>query len=533
MKILLIQPPIEDFYDTSIRTYPLGLLCIAAKTGEIADVSVLDARTGKRRVLGRHPFPDLSPFYAGGVSTPFSFFSRYSRYGMTDEELAHAISRENPDLVGVSSLCSAYERQALQVARMAKAVNPAIVTVIGGIHPTLFPAEVLANVDVDYCVRGEGETPFFQLISALSNDRRDRIDGIRGLCFRKDDNLHLTQINIEADIDTIPARHCIDPDQYRIGGKRYSFLLTSRGCPFNCGFCGKPPVPYRRRSLASVEKEVAECERLGIEAIDFEDDMLNLDRHFFSGILSLFTGHAFTLSAMNGIYPGGVDVPLLKAMYQAGFRRLNFSLVDTAEAVLIGQKRQQHRSFIILLPFLEDSPFLVEAHFIIGLPFQEPGGLLDTLLFLMEKRLLLGPSIFYLAPGSTVCPSGDAAGQAPFEQMRSSFMFPINPLFPRTVIFTFIKLVRFINWVKQIIDRNEGIERISELQDGPVTPGGEADRLIVKQLLREKRLLWRQRKSGSLVDEPVDQTLIAEFFKKGKGRKIKGFKSSRSVALDV
>lgn len=533
MKVLLVQPPIEDFYDTSIRTYPLGLLCIAAKTADIADVSVLDARSGGQRTLGRHPFPELNPFYMDGIATPFSFFNRYSSYGMTDGEIRDAIARHNPDLVAISSLCSAYEGQALHVAKIAKTVNPAMVTVLGGIHPTLFPAEVLRNADVDYCIRGEGETPFLELVSALSNDQKGRFEGITGLCFRRNGSLHLGQINIENDIDIIPARRCVDADRYKIGRKRYSFLLTSRGCPFNCGFCGKPPVPYRKRTLSSLEGEVAECESLGIEAIDFEDDMLNLDGRFFAEVLGLFSGRGFTLSAMNGIYPGNIDVPLLKAMHKAGFRRLNFSLVDTAETVLSGQKRRQHQGFVDLLPFLGDSPFLVEVHFIIGLPGQEPGALLDTLLFLMEKRLLLGPSIFYLAPGSALCPSDRLHGQVPFEQMRSSFMYSINPLFPRTVIFTFIKLVRFINWVKQVIDRNQGIERISELLDGPAVPGDETSSMIVKHLLREKRLVRWEKKTGGLTEEPVDQSLVASFFDKSKGRCIKGFKSGRSVAMDV
>ena len=30
MKVLLVQPPVEDYYDTAIRTYPLGLAYVAA-----------------------------------------------------------------------------------------------------------------------------------------------------------------------------------------------------------------------------------------------------------------------------------------------------------------------------------------------------------------------------------------------------------------------------------------------------------------------------------------------------------------------
>ena len=170
MKVLLVQPPIEDFYDTSIRTYPLGLLYLAAAVGDIADVVVLDARTGsKPERLGGHEFHELEPFYKEGTYTPFSFFSHYSRFGLTFGEIKRAVEKEKPDVVAVASMCSAYERQALEVAMAAKEASREIVTVMGGVHPTLFPERLLSHRDVDYCVRGEGETPFFELVSALSH----------------------------------------------------------------------------------------------------------------------------------------------------------------------------------------------------------------------------------------------------------------------------------------------------------------------------------------------------------------------------
>jgi anaerobic magnesium-protoporphyrin IX monomethyl ester cyclase len=534
MKILLIQPPVEDFYDTAIRTYPLGLLYVGTKAAEIADVAILDARTGRQRTLGRHPFPEVSPYYKDAVATPFSFFSRYNRYGMSRDEIGDAIRREKPDVVGIASLCSAYERQAAETAEVTKGVSRDIVTVLGGTHPTLFPARVLSDPNVDYCVRGEGETPFFELVSCLAAGRQRHPGAIKGLCFRDGDGLHTTGVHVETAIDLVPNRRLVRAEKYRIGKKKYAFLLTSRGCPFSCAFCGKPPVPYRKRSLKSIEREIDECERLGIEAIDFEDDMLNLDGPFFSAILSLFAGRGLMLSAMNGIYPGNVDVPTMKAMYEAGFRRLNFSLVDISDSVLKSQGRGQHRAFVEILPFLESSPFLVEVHFIIGLPGQEPSGLLDTLLSLMERRLLLGPSIFYLAPGSPLCPTaGSEEKGVAFENMRSSFMYPINPLFSRDITYTFVKLTRFINWVKQIVDRDEGISSASELVDYLRSARDERSRVIVEQFLQKKRLMRYETGNGCFAEEPVDHQLIASFFGKAKGRKIKGFKTNRSLQIDV
>jgi len=533
VKVLLIQPPIEDFYDTAIRTYPLGLLYVGARVADIADVALLDARTGKRCTLSRHQFPELAPYYADSVSTPFSFFSRYSRYGMTCDEIARAVVREDPDVVGIGSMCSAYEKQAREVAETVKKVRRDVVTVMGGIHPTLFPEHVLRDSHVDYCIRGEGETPFFDLVAALTGGRIKEPARINGLCFRRNSGVHISDVNVETNIDVLPKRGLVRADDYRINKRRYAFFLTSRGCPFSCGFCGKPPFPYRRRSLPSIEGEMEECRALGIEAIDFEDDMLNLDRSFFADVLSLFAGQGVTLSAMNGIYPGNMDISTLTAMDRAGFRRLNFSLVDISARVLDGQNRKEQQSFVGLLPFLESSPFLVEVHFIIGLPGQEPPSLLDTLLFLMERRLLLGPSIFYLSPGSAIY--GTAAGDStiPFDTMRSSFMIPFNPLFPRRVTFAFIKLVRFINYIKQLVDKQDSITRASDLLDSGTMSGDEQSQAILRRLLHDKRLVRYDARYGSHTDEPVDQRLIRSFFEKAKGRTIKGYRSNRSLVVDV
>jgi len=535
MKVLLIQPPIEDFYDTSVRTYPLSLAYVASRLKGLAEVEVLDARTIDRPVpLAESGFPELEPFYREGVNTPFSFFGSFRRYGLSRSEIREAIRSRKPDIVGITAMCTTYEEQALEVAEAAKEVGTEITTVMGGLHPTLFPTHVLRNRAVDYCVRGEGETPFHRLVSSLSQGREaPKKEGIPGVCFRQGNKINVSEVNVEADIDLLPTRELLDADRYRIGKKRYAFLLASRGCPYSCGFCGKPPLPYRRRTPPSIEEEIAQFAGLGVTAIDFEDDMLNLDKGAFAEVLDLFKGRGFTLSAMNGIYPGNLDLPTFRLMDDVGFRRLNFSLVDMAESVLDGQGRRSQPSFIPLLPFLEDSPFLVEVHFIIGLPGQEPAALLDTMLFLMARRLLLGPSLFYLSPGSPLHRTAEEEGKGvPFRFMRSSAMLPFNPLFPRRVTFTFVKLVRFINWVKQVLDREPGIRRTSDLPEAPALGKDPRKRQIVKSLIDEKRFTCYDPGLGSFRDEPVDGALVRLFFERARGSAIAGYKTHNRLIVD-
>ena len=527
----MIQPPIEDFYDTSIRTYPLSLVYLGTGIRDIANVVIKDMRTGrKREVPGANPFPDLADYYRDGVRTPFSFFGRYYRFGLDSHEIKKEIEDAKPDVVCVSSLFTTYALEALEVARLAKEVDSRIVTVMGGIHPTLFPRHVLEFPWVDYVIRGEGETPLFELVMALSEGGTGADRGIGGLCVRDGDSFRISEPHVEKDMDTVPDRRFLDPARYRIGRKNYSFMLTSRGCPFRCEFCGRPSIPYRKRSLGSIEQEIATLQELNISAVDFEDDMLNLDPAFFSSILRLFDGSGLTLSAMNGIYTENLDLATLERMYEAGFRKLNFSLVDISRPVMERQKRLFPANFLSLLPWLEGSPYLVETHFIIGLPGQTPDEILETMIFLMGKRLLPGPSIFYLAPGSPIFDETTGPDwEGKIKSMRSSAMFPVNPLLPRETLFTFMKLTRFINYMKNVVDREPGVKGLSDI---PLVGTNPLDREIVSALLTEKRFVSYDLKKKELREEPQDRTLVERFFERALGSVIRGFRTSNSLKID-
>jgi radical SAM superfamily enzyme YgiQ (UPF0313 family) len=175
----------------------------------------------------------------------------------------------------------------------------------------------------------------------------------------------------------------------------------------------------------------------------------------------------------------------------------------------------------------------VEVHFIIGLPGQDPASLLETMLFLMARRLLLGPSIFYLSPGSPVQRIAEEEGKSvPFRFMRSSVTLPFNPLFPRTVTFTFVKLVRFINYVKQALDSEPGIRRMSDLPEWAALGRDPRKRHIVKTLIDEKRFVLYDQVVGSFRDEPVDGALVRWFFDRARGSSITGYKTKNTLVVD-
>ena len=191
--ILLIQPPIADFYLTAKRTIPYGLASIAAAVSQRGyTVAILDAMaTGKSRVIalpeGMH---DLGPYYGRKDHGPFSLFHQFRHYGYSFEHIGRQIKASGARIVGIASLFTAYSDMALAVARIAKASLPDCKVVLGGHHPTALPAEVMAEPAVDLVLLGEGEVGLPALAEALMAGRD--LAGVPGIVFRRPDGaLHI------------------------------------------------------------------------------------------------------------------------------------------------------------------------------------------------------------------------------------------------------------------------------------------------------------------------------------------------------
>ena len=70
--------------------------------------------------------------------------------------------------LGVSVLTGAPIRDALRIARAAKAYRPDLPIVWGGWHPSLFPTDTLAEPSIDVTVQAQGEVTFRELVDRLA-----------------------------------------------------------------------------------------------------------------------------------------------------------------------------------------------------------------------------------------------------------------------------------------------------------------------------------------------------------------------------
>ncbi len=475
-EILLIQPPIRDFYLTKKRTIPYGLASIASSLIKRGfSVEILDClATNKVKDI---PLPGemeyLREFYLRHDSSPFSLFYQYRRYGYSLEYIGQLVAKSGARLVGISSLFTPYAQEALDIAQLAKEYLPESKVVFGGHHPTALPEEVLKYPAVDFVIRGEGELSLLLLAEALKNNTS--LSKIPGLCYRDSSGQAViaspTIIDNPDDFPQ-PAIHLIKQSYYQRNRQGSMVIMAGRGCNMKCSYCSVSASSYlsfRRRSLTSVLQEIDSAIESGVRFIDFEDENLSISRNWFlellSAISSRYDGIDLELRAMNGLLPTTLDETVIQAMAKAGFKELNLSLCTTSKEQLKRFSRPDVQSaFDNALNLAEKHKLTAVGYIIIGAPWQRPEDSIQDLLFLAERRVLAGLSVYYPSPGS-----------ADFENFKSSNLFPKDTILTRSTALpvsqtttrletvTLLRLGRIINYMKSLQDERTKDKTVNTL----------------------------------------------------------------------
>jgi anaerobic magnesium-protoporphyrin IX monomethyl ester cyclase len=182
---------------------------------------------------------------------------------LDDEQVRARIAALEPDLVGCTAITPAIYK-AERLLQIAKEVNPAVVTVLGGIHGTFMYPQVLTEAPwIDAVVRGEGEQVFLNLVRCVAEGRwpAERAT-VRGIAFAAAGEVVATPA--EPPIEDLDR---IAPDwgilewahyQYIPMGVRVAIPNFARGCPFTCTFCSQWKFwrDYRVRDPIKVVDEI-------------------------------------------------------------------------------------------------------------------------------------------------------------------------------------------------------------------------------------------------------------------------------------
>jgi hypothetical protein len=465
--ILLVQPPVRDFYLTAKRTIPYGLASIAASCIAAGfSVEILDALASSRQrdIDWPKEMTYLKPYYGRPDTSFFALFHRYRHYGYSFEYIEKMARNSGAFLVGISSLFTPYSDEALETAVRIKSALPDCKIVMGGHHPTEMPQHVMQCRSVDYVIRGDGEKAMPLLAKGLQ--RSQSLKNIPGIVYRDETgNMVVSRpdrINDPEDL-LLPATHLIRHRFYKRGSRGSTVIVASRGCPGRCSYCCMRQSPERhfiQRPVKTVLKEIDRAvTRDNAGFIDFEDENLSLNRRWFldllDGIILRFKDAELELRAMNGLFPPSLDDDVVKAMAKAGFKSLNLSLGSSSPAQLKRFQRKDVRdAFDTALAAAHYYGLQAIGYVIAGAPGQSAESSVDDLLYLAQRRTLAGVSIFYPAPGALDFKICRNLGILPpsFALMRSS-VIPIDHTTTRLNAVTLLRLGRILNFMKALLDQ--------------------------------------------------------------------------------
>jgi len=254
-KIILINPKTGIDVGASLSP-PHGLLSIAAELVDDFEVKIIDQRV--------------------------------------DKNWKSALNKEMEGVlcVGITSMCGNQIKYGLDASKLVKNKDMSIPILWGGMHPTFFPQQTLKNPFIDFVIKGDGELTVYDLAMSLKNKKTSVSDlkKIKGISFKKNKKIFHNPDRAFFDLNkTKPTPwHLIDVENYIHknmfikGSKRELDVgITSRGCPFNCGFCPVTTFHKRKWRAMSAEKSakriIDAVKKFNLDGVWLRDDEFFLD----------------------------------------------------------------------------------------------------------------------------------------------------------------------------------------------------------------------------------------------------------------
>jgi radical SAM superfamily enzyme YgiQ (UPF0313 family) len=184
----------------------------------------------------------------------------------------------------------------------------------------------------------------------------------------------------------------IDPHSYRyeIAGRDATTILTSRGCPYSCGFCAKTESRVRYRSIRRIEEEVLDLrDRWGYRALMLFDDTMVFRKARAEQLCDVFKRNDIV---WRGFVRGDLIVQhgpdLVTTMAESGCVEVGIGVESGSDHILRGiHKGETVEEIRSAIKLLRSAGIRVKGFFIVGLPGENQSSLSDTRQFIEDVPL--------------------------------------------------------------------------------------------------------------------------------------------------
>lgn len=221
-----------------------------------------------------------------------------------------------------------------------KAHNREILTLVGGIHPTVDPNGTICSPNIDMICIGEGDEAIRDLLSKMMAG--EEYIETKNFWFKQEYEILLDGIvrndlrPLISNLDSLPFpdRECLDY-KYMHAELYGANIITSRGCPYPCAYCQNKYLMdmckdkgsfVRHRSLENIFNEIAFLiEGYNIKRLSFTDEVFTLNKQFLFGFCEEYRKQ-FKLPFLCQTRPDLVNREVLTALKEAGCDFINMAI---------------------------------------------------------------------------------------------------------------------------------------------------------------------------------------------------------------
>ncbi len=279
-----------------------------------------------------------------------------------------------PGFVGITFTTPLYP-EAEELAAMAKAVLPDVVTMCGGVHATTLPEEVLESGSFDIAVLGEGEQTIREICGGIDPGL------VQGVAFGRGSGFTRTQVReLIEDLDDLPlpAWQLYDLSRYRsphIASRRnpVGYMETNRGCNHHCTYCSQNVFGHEVRSKSTnrVVDEMFRMLDLGFRDIHIKDNNFTADISRAREVCRLLIDRGFDApwALPTGVNVHDVDGEFFNLAKKAGLYQVAFGIESGSTGILenVG-KRQTPEEVRRAVNLASDAGIETVGFFMMGLP---------------------------------------------------------------------------------------------------------------------------------------------------------------------
>jgi radical SAM superfamily enzyme YgiQ (UPF0313 family) len=257
-----------------------------------------------------------------------------------------------PSIVGFTMMYdNSYEHLGQLLNIVKQAYDSCCLTLLGGAAASYSYEEILnEQPDLDAICYGEGELPFKRLCrshSPLTLFETDpswitRFSLVIGRIPEKsvistlDDVIDIDYSFVDvSDYDTYQAFSPFVEHQKK---HKQFFLMTSRGCPFECTFCSNSTLHGRKMRFASVDRIIKHVQYLvehyGMDVLTIYDDQLLINMPRAKKLFKRLAEFNLRIECPNGLSASFIDKEMAKLMRAAGMDTVYLAVENGSEYVL-------------------------------------------------------------------------------------------------------------------------------------------------------------------------------------------------------